>query len=99
MLPPMAASRPIVIAMVVLLLAAACGSSILTADERDWCRDNPDAVLDSFGTLFAGRAVVNDFADAYIAALGDDAPNLGDFLRNNYREEYEQSCQAAYAAR
>jgi hypothetical protein len=95
----MAACRPIVIAVVVLLLAAACGSSILTGTERDWCRDNPDAVLDSFGTLFAGRAVVNDFADAYIAVMGDAAPDIGDFLRDNYHEEYEQSCQAAYAAR
>jgi hypothetical protein len=95
----MAACRPIVIAMVVLLLAAACGSSILTGAEPDWCRDNPHAVLDSFGTLFAGRAVVNNFADAYIAAMGDGATDIGSFLRDNYHEEYERSCQAAYAAR
>ena len=82
-----------------MLLAAACGSSILTGDERAWCRDNPGAVLDSFGSEFAGQAVVNDFADAYIAVMGGDPPEIGDFLRDNYHEEYEQSCRAAYAGR
>lgn len=85
--------------MVALLLTAACGSSILTADESAWCRDNPSAVLDSFGSEFAGQAVVNDFADAYIAVMGADPPEIGGFLRDNYREEYEQSCRAAYAGR
>lgn len=87
------------VTLAAVLLSAACGSSILTADERAWCRANPNAVLDSFGSEFAGQAVVNDFADAYIAVIGDDPPEIGDFLRDNYLQEYEQSCRAAYAGR
>lgn len=92
-------ARALATVLLVVLAAAACSTSVLTDSEQEWCTANPTAVLDFFGSEFAGQAVVNDFADAYIAAMGDEPPEIGAFLRDNYREEYEQSCQAAYAGR
>lgn len=95
----MTVSARALLAVLVVALVAACSPGLLGDAEREWCAANPAAVLDAFGTEYAGRAVVNDFADAYIAATREGPEDIGSFFRDNFTPEYERSCRIAYAGR
>jgi hypothetical protein len=95
----MRAARALIIVAVAALAVAACGSAGLTDDERTWCADNENAVLNELGALFAGDPMMDTITDEFVGALADGVTSLGEFLQQAYPSQYEESCRAAFADR
>jgi hypothetical protein len=96
----MRAARVLVIFAVAALVIGACGSGGLTDDERTWCLENEDDVLNQFGTLFADDPIMDSITEeGFLNAVAEGATSLGEYLSEAYPSQWEQSCQSALADR
>ena len=93
----MRSAHLLLVALVILLVAAACGSEGLTDTERLWCSDNTGEVLAAFETLFGNDALSDEFIDAYVQLMTEQGDKAAwGLFEETYPSEYVRACQAAY---
>ena len=93
----MRAARLVLVGLVILLVAAACGSGGLTEAERVWCGQNEDAVWDVLDVL-APDVQGSELWPAVQRVMDEQGFDAAErFLRES--PEWEQACRAAFEGR